>query len=77
MPRKAKSKATKTTTSFRLNPPKKSTFWAAVVVAVVGLLAYIFHVAKLLSFTWLSPLAFVLLIIAFVLLVLGLLVDGF
>jgi len=62
---------------FRLNPPKMSTFWASMTLGVVGLLVYLLHISKLLSFTWSSPLAFVLMLLAFVLLVLGLLVKGF
>jgi len=87
---KAKTKAiakTASKSSFRLNPPKKTTFWAAVIAAAVGLVTYILHIAithfgflpiaKQLSATWLSPLAFLLLVVGFVLLVLGLVVKGF
>ena len=66
-----------TSSSLRLNPPKHLTFWAAVVVAVLGVLAYILHFTALLSFTWLPLAAFVLMVIAFALLLLGLLVKGF
>ncbi len=72
----AKSKTAPKSSGFRLNPPKKVTFWVAVVIAVVGVLAYILSAAGVLSFAWLSLLAFVLVAVAFVLLVLGLLVKG-
>jgi hypothetical protein len=78
MPAKSKtaSKASPKRSGFLLNPPKMVTFWAAVIIAVVGLLAYVLYIANLLAFTWLSPLAFVLVAVAFVLLLLGLLVKG-
>ncbi len=62
---------------MKLNPPKQSTFWAAVIIAAVGVIAYILHLAKLISFTWLSPIAFLLIVVAFVILCLGLTMKGF
>ncbi len=84
MPAKSKAKAAaqpKTTpaasgNSFRLNPPKKITFWVSIVIGAVGIIAELLHVTKLLTYTWLSPAAFVLIVIGFVLLVLGLLIKG-
>jgi len=56
---------------MRLTPPTKNVFWISVVVAVVGL------VAKFNLVAFLTPFAFWLLLIAFVLLVLGNTMKGF
>lgn len=56
---------------MKLTPPKKITFWIAVVLAALGLLGAVATIPVL------SPLAFWLLFVGFVLLVLGLLVKGF
>ena len=69
----APKKQTRRASSFRLNPPKKTTFWIAVVVAALGVVAFLPFVGAL-TFTWLSPLLF---FVAFLLLLLGLLVKGF
>ena len=55
--------------SMRLSPPKKLTFWASVVLALVAL------VANFVPF--LSPFAVWIALVAFVVLALGNLVDGF
>jgi hypothetical protein len=63
---------------MRLTPPKHSTFWIAVVLAAVGAIAALLHFLDLFpTLTWLAPVAFVLVIVAFILLVIGLLVKGF
>ena len=56
---------------MRLTPPTKNVFWISVVIAVVGL------VAKFNLVAFLTPFAFWLLLIAFVLLVLGNTMKGF
>jgi hypothetical protein len=62
--------------SMRLNPPKKSTFWAAVVIAAVGVIVYAVHVILTymshLTIGYLRPFAFLLVLVAFVLLCFGL-----
>jgi hypothetical protein len=63
--------------NIKLNPPKKSTFWIAVIIALVSGILYSLQCAGLLSFAWVYPLAFLLMTIAFLLLVLGLLLKGF
>jgi fatty acid desaturase len=78
MPPKKKTKTTpkkqtRRASSFRLTPPKKSTFWIAVVVAALGAVALLPFVGAL-TFPWLSPILF---FVAFLLLLLGLLVKGF
>ena len=55
---------------MNLSAPKNVTFWVAVVVAVVGVLA------SLVTIPVLSGFAFWLVVIAFIILVLGNLVDG-
>lgn len=62
---------------FQLTPPKHTTFWAAVVLGAIGLIAQILDLSKLLSFDWLSPFAFWVTVVAFVVLALGLLLKGF
>jgi hypothetical protein len=70
--------STKTSSSgFQLTPPKHATFWAAVILGAIGLIAQILHLSKLVGFNWLSPLAFWVTVVALVVLVLGLLVKGF
>jgi len=56
---------------MRLTPPTKNVFWISVVVAAVGLIAKFGVVA------FLTPFAFWLVVIAFVLLVLGNTMKGF
>ncbi len=53
---------------MRLTPPKKITFWIAVILAVLGLIGF-FVPALSLFYFW-------LLLAGFVLLVLGLLIKG-
>ena len=60
---------------MRLNPPKKITFWVAVAIAIVGLLVYIVHLAAQ-SIPYLQPVAFLMVLVAFLLLFLGLLIKG-
>ncbi len=55
---------------MKLSPPKNITFWIAVVIAVIGLILF-FNVLP--AFT---AYAFWLVLIAFVLLALGNLIDG-
>lgn len=56
---------------MRLTPPTKNVFWISVVIAVVGL------VAKFGVVAFLSPFAFWLVLIAYVLLVLANTLKGF
>ncbi len=56
---------------MKLSAPKKVTFWVAVVVAVIGVLA------SLVTIPLLSGFAFWLVVIAFIILLLGNLVKGF
>lgn len=56
---------------MRLSAPTKNVFWISVVVAAVGL------IAKLDVVAFLTPFAFWLLVVAFVLLVLGNTMKGF
>lgn len=55
---------------MRLTPPKKITFWIAVVLVVLGLIGMI---VTSLGFGW----AWLLILAGFILLVLGLLIKGF
>ena len=54
----------------KLSAPKKATFWIAVIIAIVGV------ISALVVIPVLSPLAFWIVVIAFVLLALGNLVKG-
>lgn len=53
-----------------LSPPKKVTFWAAVVIGLVGLVAGVVPIPVV------SPFAFWLVVAGFVLLALGNLLEG-
>jgi hypothetical protein len=65
---------------MKLNPPKKTTFYAAVIIAAAGWLAYAAHLVTLYIFRSYTPhlqmISCVLLSIAFVVLCAGLLVKG-
>lgn len=56
---------------MRLTPPTKNVFWISVVVAIVGLIAKFGFIA------FLTPFAFWLILVAFVLLALGNAMKGF
>ncbi len=68
---------------MNLNLPKKNTFWAAVVIAALGVVVYIMHLVgnDLYLFPkyvpYLQPIAFLLVVAAFVMLCLGLTLKGF
>jgi hypothetical protein len=53
---------------MKITPPKQITFWIAIVLAVLGLLGQFVSV--------LAPFSFWLVLAGFVLLVLGLLIEG-
>jgi hypothetical protein len=61
---------------MHLNLPKKSTFYVAVVIAAVSLIVYIVHAFFLNNIPYLGGVGFLLLLIAFVLLYLGLTIKG-
>lgn len=56
---------------MKLSPPKKTTFWAAVILALLGLIGAVANVPVL------KDLAFWLVLVGFVILALGNLLDGF
>jgi hypothetical protein len=60
---------------MKLNPPKKNTFWAAVIIAAAGVVVYVVHLFAQ-KVPYLQPVAFLLVVIAFVLLCLGLIIKG-
>jgi hypothetical protein len=61
---------------MKLNPPKKSTFWAAVIIAAVGVVLEIVHLVSQ-QVPYLGGVAIALVVVAFVLLCLGLTLKGF
>jgi hypothetical protein len=61
---------------MNLNPPKKSTFWMTVVIAAVGVIIYVVHLISR-SIPYLQPIAFLVVLIAFILLCLSLILKGF
>ena len=61
---------------MKLNPPKKITFWASVIIAAIGFIAYLLGHFDVLSITWLGLVGVILIVVAFVLLVLGLTSKG-
>jgi hypothetical protein len=60
---------------MKLNAPKNITFWAAVILAAVGVVSYVFH-HLFVDIPNLGGIGFFLLFVAFVLICLGLLVKG-
>lgn len=56
---------------MRLTPPKKSTFWISVILAVLGL------IGKFVAIPFVTANAFWFVIVGFVILALGLLLKGF
>ncbi len=64
---------------MRLTPPKKSVFWAAVAIAVIGFILYVLDLAGILpaGYGWLPHLLFWLPTASFVLLALGNALKGF
>ena len=68
---------------MKLNPPKKNTFWIAVGLAAVGVVIYAAHVLAYIvdvvpfNLPYLQPIAFLFVVVAFVLLCLGLTLKGF
>ena len=60
---------------MKLNPPKKNTFWAALVIAAASLVAFIVHLFVN-SIPFLGGVSYLLLLVAFTLLCLGLTIKG-
>jgi hypothetical protein len=56
---------------MRLNAPKKATWWISLILAILGVLG------ALIAIPVLTPLAFWLVLVAFILLLLGSSVKGF
>jgi hypothetical protein len=59
---------------MRLNPPKKTTFWASIIIAVIGFI--VFFLPYLVKLSWLGLIGFLLVVVAYILLVLGLTLKG-
>lgn len=56
---------------MRLSAPKQTTFWIAVILAILGLLSFLVEIPVLSGFaTW-------LIVVAFIILMIGNLIDGF
>ena len=60
---------------MQLNLPKLNTFWAAVIIAAVGVILYAVHIFAQ-NILYLGAASFLLVVIAFVLLCLGLTIKG-
>jgi hypothetical protein len=60
---------------MQLNLPKIITFWAAIIIAAVGVVVYIVHIFAQ-NILYLGAASFLLVLIAFVLLCLGLTIKG-
>lgn len=61
---------------MRLNPPKKVTYWASVIIAAVGFILYLLTFLGVLGMGWLGLVGVILLAAAFILLALALVVKG-
>jgi hypothetical protein len=60
---------------MKLNLPKNSTFWAAVIIAAVGVVVYAVHIFVQ-TIPYLGAASFLLVLGAFVLICLGLTIKG-
>lgn len=60
---------------MKLNAPKVNTFWFAIIIAVIAVVVYVVHLLAQ-NIAYLQPIAFLLVVIAFVLLCLGLTIKG-
>jgi hypothetical protein len=60
---------------MKLNAPNKNTFWVAVIIAAVGVIVYAVHLVAR-NVPNLQPAAFLLVVVAFVLLCLGVTMKG-
>lgn len=63
--------------NIKLNLPKKSTFWVTVVIAFASGILYSLQCMDVLTAYWVYPLAYLLILVAFFVLVLGLLLKRF
>ncbi|MGD8813054.1 MAG: hypothetical protein PVI78_01105 [Anaerolineales bacterium] len=61
---------------MRLTPPKKNTFWISLIIAVLGLVAYIAGLLGI-EHAWLPHLIFWLPAVGYILLALGNALKGF
>ena len=61
---------------MKLSPPKKNTFYISIIIAGVGVVVYAVHLFAR-DVPYLQPAAFLLAIVAFVLLGLGVTREGF
>jgi hypothetical protein len=61
---------------MKLNLPKKNTFWASVIIAAVGFVLYLLTYVGVIGIGWLGLIGFLIVVIAFVLLALGLTIKG-
>lgn len=60
---------------MNLNPPKKITFYITLVITAVGVIIYVVHLFAR-SIPYLQPIAFLLVVVAYVLLCLALIMKG-
>jgi heme exporter protein D len=56
---------------MKLNPPKNNTFWTSVIITAIGVVVYAVHLFAR-NVPYLQPVAFLLVVVAFVWLCLGL-----
>jgi hypothetical protein len=61
--------------AMKLNPPKKNTFWLTVIIAAVGVIIYVVHLFAR-NILYLQPIAFLVVVVAFILLCLSLILRG-
>jgi len=60
---------------MKINLPKKATFWASVVIAVIGLIAFVVHLFAI-NIPYLGMAGFILIVAAYALIFLGLTIKG-
>ncbi len=65
-----------TSPARNFSPPKKNTYWASIVIAAVGVLAWLLYALRAVPAVWLDAVGFVLVVAAFVLLAVSLTTKG-
>jgi len=61
---------------MKLNPPKKNTFWVSIIIAIVGSIVFFLPYLGLVKAPWLGLAGFLVTVVAYILLVLGLIIKG-
>jgi len=61
---------------MRLNPPKKITFWVSILIAALGFILFLLTYLELIGLAWIGLIGFLLVVVAFILIILSLILKG-